>query len=53
MTIGAGLYVSGIFTMLLLLGSLVIAGNMEDRLGLHTRVMKFRITGPPEGNPLP
>ena len=29
MTVGAGLYVTGIFTMLLLLGSLVIIGNVE------------------------
>jgi putative Mg2+ transporter-C (MgtC) family protein len=52
MTVGAGLYVTGIFTMLLLLGSLVIIGNVEQRLGLHTRIMNFRITAPPEGDPL-
>ena len=44
MCIGAGFYVTGIFTMLLLLGSLVIIGNLEQRPGLHTRVMNFRIT---------
>jgi putative Mg2+ transporter-C (MgtC) family protein len=52
MSIGAGFYVTGIFTMLLLLGSLVIIGNIEQRVGLHTRVMNFRITAPPEGDPL-
>src|ERR1700690_1986729 len=52
MTVGAGLYVTGIFTMLLLLGSLVIIGNVEQRLGLHTRIMNFRITAPLDGDPL-
>ena len=52
MTVGAGFYATGIFTMLLLLGSLVIIGNVEDRLGLHTRVMNFKITAPPDGDPL-
>jgi len=52
MTVGAGFYATGIFTMLLLLGSLVIIGNIEDRLGLHTRVMNFKITAPPDGDPL-
>jgi putative Mg2+ transporter-C (MgtC) family protein len=52
MSIGAGLYVTGIFTMLVLLGSLVIIGNVEQRLGLHTRIMNFRITASPEGDPL-
>jgi putative Mg2+ transporter-C (MgtC) family protein len=53
MAVGAGLYVTGIFTMLLLLGSLVIIGNIEQRAGLHARVMNFRITTSPEGDPLP
>jgi putative Mg2+ transporter-C (MgtC) family protein len=52
MTVGAGFYATGIFTMLLLLGSLVIIGNVEDRLGLHTRVMNFKITAPPDGDPV-
>lgn len=47
MSIGAGLYVTGIFTMLLLLGSLVIIGNIEQRVGLHMRVVSFRVTAPP------
>jgi putative Mg2+ transporter-C (MgtC) family protein len=46
MSVGAGLYVTGIFTMLLLLGSLVIIGHVEQRVGLHTRMMNFRVTGP-------
>ena len=46
MSIGAGLYVTGIFTMLLLLGSLVIIGHVEHRVGLHTRIMDFRIVAP-------
>lgn len=52
MSVGAGFYATGIFTMLLLLGSLVIIGNVEDRLGLHARVMNFKITAPPDGDPL-
>ena len=32
MTIGAGLYVTGIFTMLLLLGSLIFIGSIEQGL---------------------
>ena len=52
MTVGAGLYVTGIFTMLLLLGSLIFIGNIEQRVGLQTRVMNFRITAPPELDPL-
>jgi putative Mg2+ transporter-C (MgtC) family protein len=52
MAVGAGLYITGIFTMLLLLSSLVIIGNIEQRVGLHTRVMNFRIIAPPESDPL-
>jgi putative Mg2+ transporter-C (MgtC) family protein len=52
MTVGAGFYATGIFTMLLLLGSLVVIGSIEDRVGLQARVMNFRITAPPEGDPL-
>jgi putative Mg2+ transporter-C (MgtC) family protein len=52
MAVGAGLYVTGIFTMFLLLSSLVAIGNIEQRVGLHTRVMNFRITAPPGGDPL-
>jgi putative Mg2+ transporter-C (MgtC) family protein len=52
MAVGAGLYVTGIFTTLLLLGSLVLIGNIEQRVGLHTRIMNFRITAPQQGDPL-
>ena len=47
MAVGAGLYVTGIFTSLLLLSSLVVIGNVEDRVGLHMRLLNFRITAPP------
>jgi putative Mg2+ transporter-C (MgtC) family protein len=50
MSVGAGLYVTGIFTMLLLLGSLVIIGNIEQRIGLHMRIMNFRVTAPAGGD---
>lgn len=43
MAIGSGLIVTSIFSALLLLGSLVILGNIEQRLGLHARMMNFRI----------
>lgn len=46
MAVGAGLYVTGIFTMLLLLGSLVVIGNLEQRFGLQNRIVSFRITAP-------
>ena len=49
MAVGAGLTVTGIFTTLLLLGSLVIIGNLEQRFGLQNRIMNFRITAPPGG----
>jgi putative Mg2+ transporter-C (MgtC) family protein len=44
MAVGSGLVVTAIFSALLLLGCLVILGNIEERLGLHARMMKFRIT---------
>ena len=44
MAVGAGLYVTGFFTTLMLLGSLVIVGNLEQRFGLHAQLMSFRIT---------
>jgi putative Mg2+ transporter-C (MgtC) family protein len=44
MAVGARLYVTAVFTTLLLVGSLVIIGNVEQRLGLHSRVVNFRIT---------
>ena len=45
MAVGAGLHVTAVFTTLLLLISLVAIGFTESRLGLHLRVMNFRITG--------
>lgn len=50
MSVGAGLYVTGIFTMLVLLGSLVLIGHVEQRVGLHTRVMSFHLTAPAGGD---
>jgi putative Mg2+ transporter-C (MgtC) family protein len=52
MTIGAGLYVTGVFTTLLLLGSLIFIGNIEQRVGLQARIINFRITAPSEIDPL-
>jgi putative Mg2+ transporter-C (MgtC) family protein len=46
MSVGAGLYVTGIFTALMLLGSLVIIGNLEERFGLQNRIVNFRVTAP-------
>jgi len=48
MAVGAGLYVTGIFTALLLLSSLVVIGNIEQRVGLQMRLLNFRITAPPD-----
>lgn len=44
MAVGSGLYVTGIFAALLLLASLVIIGNLEQRLGLHLQLVNFRVT---------
>ncbi len=49
MAVGAGLPVTGIFTALLVLASLVIIGHFEVRFGLHAELMKFRITAPATG----
>jgi uncharacterized membrane protein YhiD involved in acid resistance len=46
MAVGAGLPVTAIFTTLLLLVSLVLLGIVEDRVGLHTRLLTFRMTTP-------
>lgn len=48
MAVGAGLYVTGIFTALLLLSTLVGIGYIEERVGLHMRLLNFRITAPPD-----
>jgi putative Mg2+ transporter-C (MgtC) family protein len=44
MAVGSGLYA------LLLLGSLVVIGNLEDRLGLHVQLMNFRVTAAADGD---
>jgi putative Mg2+ transporter-C (MgtC) family protein len=44
LAVGSSLYVTAVFTTLLLLGSLVIIGRIEERLGLHSRMMNFRVT---------
>jgi uncharacterized membrane protein YhiD involved in acid resistance len=50
MAVGAGLPVTAVFTTLLLLVSLVLLGIIEDRIGLHTRLLTFKMTTPP-GDP--
>ena len=44
MAVGSGLYVTGVFVSLLLLASLVVIGNLEQRFGLHLQLMRFRVT---------
>jgi putative Mg2+ transporter-C (MgtC) family protein len=44
MAVGAGLYVTGIFSTLLLLTLLVVVGNVEQRTGLQLQLLNFRIT---------
>lgn len=46
MAVGASLYVTAIFATLLLISALVIIGQLEQRLGLHSRVMNFLVTVP-------
>lgn len=46
MTIGAGFPMTAIFTTLLLIVSLVFLGLVEDRIGLHTRLLTFTMTTP-------
>lgn len=50
MAVGSGLIVTSIFSALLLLGCLVVLGNVEQRLGLHARLVNFRITAAEAGN---
>jgi putative Mg2+ transporter-C (MgtC) family protein len=50
MAAGSGLIVTSIFAALLLLGCLVVLGDVEQRLGLHARMMNFRITAAEAGN---
>jgi putative Mg2+ transporter-C (MgtC) family protein len=49
MAVGSGLIATSIFSALLLLACLVVLGNVEQRLGLHPRLMNFRITVAEEG----
>src|SRR5271154_106667 len=44
MAVGSSMYVTAVFTTLLLLGSLVLIGKIEDQFGLHYRMMNFFIT---------
>ena len=46
----AGFPVTAVFTTLLLLVSLVFLGLIEDRIGLHTRMLTFTMTTP-QGDP--
>jgi uncharacterized membrane protein YhiD involved in acid resistance len=46
MTVGAGFPMTAVFTTLLLLVSLVFLGLVEDRIGLHTRLLTFTMTTP-------
>jgi len=50
MAVGSGLVVTAIFSAFLLLGCLVVLGDIEQRLGLHARSMNFRITAAEAGN---
>lgn len=50
MAAGSGLIATSIFATLLLLACLVVLGNVEQRLGLHARVMNFRIIAAEAGN---
>src|SRR5271170_1423187 len=43
MAVGSSLYVTAIFTTLLLLVSLVVIGRIEQRAGLHSRMMNFLV----------
>jgi putative Mg2+ transporter-C (MgtC) family protein len=44
MAVGAGLYGIGVVCAAILLASLVVIGRLEQRLGLHMRLMNFRVT---------
>jgi len=49
MAVGAGFPVTAIFVTVILLLALVALGRLEDRLGLHTRVLTFTLA-PPGGD---
>ncbi len=44
MAVGAGLWMTGIFTTLVILVALIALGWVEDRFSLKTRLMTFRLT---------
>jgi len=44
MAVGAGLWMTAIFTTLVILGALVVLGWAEDRFSLKTRLMTVRLT---------
>lgn len=46
MAVGAGLYMTSVFAGLLILVALSALGWVEDRFGLETRLMTFRVTTP-------
>jgi putative Mg2+ transporter-C (MgtC) family protein len=46
MAVGAGLYMTAVFTGLLILLALSLLGWLEDRFSLKTRLMTFRVTTP-------
>lgn len=50
MAAGAGMPATAIFATLLLLGCLVILGNVEQKLGLHMRLTNFRVSSAESGN---
>ena len=49
MAVGAGLYGIGVVCAAILLASLVVIGRLEQRLGLHMRLMNFRVTSTNDG----
>jgi putative Mg2+ transporter-C (MgtC) family protein len=53
MAVGSSLYLTAIFTTLLLLSSLVVIGQIEDRVGLHSRMVNFFITAAPTDDSIP
>jgi putative Mg2+ transporter-C (MgtC) family protein len=44
MAVGAGMIATSIFATLILLVALIFLGIAEDRVGIHPRLMRFRIT---------
>jgi putative Mg2+ transporter-C (MgtC) family protein len=49
MAAGSSLVITAVFSTLLLVGCLVVLGDMEQRLGLHARMMNYRITAAQAG----